>query len=61
MAELDKPTDENKIKNRSQNVYFFPVEYLTSRLMVWHLICSKTLLIIVNIIFTDGIRMFPDR
>ena len=23
MAELDEPADENKIKNRSQNVYFF--------------------------------------
>ena len=36
MAELDEPTDENKIKNRSQNNRFFDVEQLTSHSMVWH-------------------------
>ena len=58
MAELDEPTDENISENRRQNnTFFFVLKKLTSRSMVSHIIRVKILLIF-NIILTDGIRMF---
>ena len=63
MAELDEPADENIIENRSRNNILFAVELLTSHSVVWHItvwhpLVRAQILLIVNIILTDGIRMF---
>ena len=45
-------------ETRSQNNnFFFAVEYSASRSIVWHIIPAN-ILFIVNVIFTDGIRVF---
>ena len=55
MAELDEPTDENKIENRSQNNRIFLCRIIN--LIQWFGIILSNSLLIVNVILTDGIRL----
>ena len=56
MAELDEPADENKIENRSRYSIFCS-RIINLSFNGLHIIRANILLI-VNVILTDGIRMF---
>ena len=49
MADLNEPAHENKIENKSQNNIFFAD------------IIRANILLIVNVILTDGISILPKK